>query len=813
MGKHVQGREKPKSVNLFGFDHILVPSSSDHDLVNGIEFRDLIQNLPDKTLYTLDDIGTDVSEAVLNYISQMLMEDDDDDRENRPGLIEYSLALQAAEKSLYDVLHNPLSICENVDTPDDDFTRTCSSPRVNNSFASVDSFLGDSNSISDRNKLGFPRVHRNLDYAMQSNSKTTSSSSVSRGIVDSLVSSFQVLDPSKVSQASSRLTCTEHENNILEQNEKTSRVLSEAEKNLGEPLMCRSRGARNHCNKDGDCSEVDRSYKQLAGYDEDSNEQSLMYEVLLCPAMNPHLHKEESSARSLCGASSSGLGGKLQKNGQSKGSSGRKARGKNQGNKREVVDLVSLLTQCAQAVVFNSITAYELLKQIRQHSSPKGDGTERMAHYLAEALEARLAGTGRALDASFLSKRLTAAESLAAYLAYVKASPFRKMLNFFANKMIWKLSENATRIHIIDFGIIHGFQWPGLFQNLSQRPGGPPSVRLTGIDFPQPGFRPAERVEETGRRLAYYGERFNVPFEFNGVVKQWDTIRLEDLKIQRDEVLVVNCLNRMRYVSDDVTVDVDSPRDAVLKLINTLNPDLFIHGIVNGSYSAPFFASRFRELLFHSHAAFDMFDAILPLEHEGRMLYERDVLGRAAMSVVACEGTERIIRPETYKQWQIRNTRAGLKQLPLDHDIVEDVRAKVKYQNVINHAAYDMYGLDHCCGARVRPKRLRLGGIGTTEKMLMLFRKASSCTRITVLAKLKPEQKPSCYKPTSQKTKRLPNTTTGTVGSPIVSSNEYFSADTNVISKVEQGKIRFAFKETHDVDIERWSLCSVLATI
>lgn len=99
------------------------------------------------------------------------------------------------------------------------------------------------------------------------------------------------------------------------------------------------------------------------------------------------------------------------------------------------------------------------------------------------------------------------------------------------------------------------------------------------------------------------------------------------------------------------------------------------------------------------------------------------------------------------------------------------------------------------------------------QKMLMLFRKASSCTRITVLAKLKPKQKPSCYKPTSQKTKRLPNTTTATVGSPIVSSNEYFSADTNVISKVEQGKIRFAFKETHDVDIERWSLCSVLATI
>ncbi|KAG5529707.1 hypothetical protein RHGRI_030174 [Rhododendron griersonianum] len=643
MGKQVQGCEKPKSVNLSGFDHILVPSISDHSLVKGLQFSDLIQSLPDKTLYTLDDIERpddterpDVSETVLNCISQMLMKDDDDDLENRPGLNEYSLALQAAEKSLYDVLHNPLSIAENVDSPDDEFTRTCNSVGVNNSVASVDSIIGDSTSISDKNKLGFSVAHGNLDYAMQSNSKTFGSSSVSRGTVDSLVNSFQVLDPSEVSQASSQLTRMlpeeEHESNILEQNEKASRVLSEAEKNFGEHLMCRSRGTRNHCNEDGDCLEMGRSNKQLAGYDEDSDEQSWMYEVLLCPAMNPHLHKVESSARIVSEASSGGLGGKLQKNGQSKGSSGRKARCKNQGNKREVVDLVSLLTQCAQAAVFDSVTAYELLKQIRQHSSPTGDGTERMAHYLADALEARLAGTGRALDASFLSKRLTAAETLAAYLAY----------------------------------------------NLSQRPGGPPSVRFTGIDFPQPGFRPAERVEEAERRLAYYCERFNVPFEFNGVVKQWDTIRLEDLKIQRDEVLVVNCLNRMRYVSDDATVDADSPRDAVLKLIKTVNPDLFIHSIVNGSYSAPFFVSRFRDLLFQSHATFDMFDAVLPLEHEGRILYERDVLGRAAMSVVACEGTERIIRPETYKQWQIRNTRVGLKQLPLDHDIVEDVRAKVK---------------------------------------------------------------------------------------------------------------------------------------
>lgn len=77
------------------------------------------------------------------------------------------------------------------------------------------------------------------------------------------------------------------------------------------------------------------------------------------------------------------------------------------------------------------------------------------------------------------------------------------------------------------------------------------------------------------------------------------------------------------------------------------------------------------------------------------------------------------------------------------------------------------------------------------QKMLMLYRKTSSCTRITVLAKLLqanlPEDK-AFAKHNNSYRHRITNCLT-----------EYFSADTNVISMVEQGKIRFAFKEKHDV--------------
>ena len=48
------------------------------------------------------------------------------------------------------------------------------------------------------------------------------------------------------------------------------------------------------------------------------------------------------------------------------------------------------------------------------------------------------------------------------------------------------------------------------------------------------------------------------------------------------------------------------------------------------------------------------------------------------MNVIACEGSERIERPETYKQWQVRNLRAGFRPLPLNREIVNMAKDRVK---------------------------------------------------------------------------------------------------------------------------------------
>ncbi|XP_027346496.1 scarecrow-like protein 11 [Abrus precatorius] len=157
------------------------------------------------------------------------------------------------------------------------------------------------------------------------------------------------------------------------------------------------------------------------------------------------------------------------------------------------VDLWTLLTQCAQAVAgYNQRNANDLLKQIRQHSSRFGDGLHRLAHYFAIGLETRLAA-GTQLYMPF--EVATAADMLKAYKLFVTPSPLQRMSNLFTTKTIISLVRNESSVHLVDFGICYGFQLPCLIRKLLERQGGPPRLQIIGIDLPQSGFRPAERVE------------------------------------------------------------------------------------------------------------------------------------------------------------------------------------------------------------------------------------------------------------------------------------------------------------------------------
>lgn len=57
-----------------------------------------------------------------------------------------------------------------------------------------------------------------------------------------------------------------------------------------------------------------------------------------------------------------------------------------------------------------------------------------------------------------------------------------------------------------------------------------------------------------------YCTRFNVPFEYHTIAKKWDSIKIEDFKIDREEVLAVNSLYRLRNIPDETIGSLNSPR-------------------------------------------------------------------------------------------------------------------------------------------------------------------------------------------------------------------------------------------------------------
>ncbi|CAH9094277.1 unnamed protein product [Cuscuta europaea] len=586
------------------------------------------------TLYSRNDHE---SAPTLEYISQMLLEDSNIDENNNPCLFYDPNSLRAVENFFSDALHqNP------------------SSPYlvplfVNNKSGSLDSTFGSSGDYSTRLFKSYVKRSNSSSYSLNSIMNTEMDSSETFKLGPNVFNDNEsILQFKRGAEEESRYF---HSGNQL---------LLSIEKGHSSDS---SRGKKHR--HPGDVGlEEERSSKQSAVYwEEEELELAELFDkvLLFTDNMDPPSVVEKSTHQK-------GRGG-------GKGHSKKRGTGEN-------VDIQSLLTSCAQSIAeADHRSAEEKLKKIRQHSLPTGDANQRLSHAFANALEARMNGTGAQLYAALASNNITASGMIKAFDTYISSFPFTRTSFFFANTMIYEVALESKSLHIIDFGICYGFQWPLLIKNLSHRPGGPPKLRITGIEFPQPGFRPEENVKETSCLLTKYCARFGVPFKYNAITTQsLETVKLEDLKLVTGETVAINCLYRFENLHDETVVDFDTPdfpKGAVLNLIREINPKIYVQSVLSGAHNSPFFFTRFREALYFYAANFDMYDATIPRDDPQRLSIEES-RGCEIMSIVACEGMERLYRPETYKHWHLRNMRAGLKPMPISLELVKDLRDKAK---------------------------------------------------------------------------------------------------------------------------------------
>ncbi|CAH9081190.1 unnamed protein product [Cuscuta europaea] len=595
------------------------------------------------------------SNRVINYLNKILLEDDTDEN-NDEFMFSDPNALRAAEHYFYEALGENPTFESSVES-----TEGTSGSDVNLYSSALGEFK--SNGTSDLWIQSSSSNHTNQDVLNDSLYSFGSANLVPNILFDDQTA--PILQFQRSVEESRRFFPAinpmvihfddKYSLHPVTSEELTSGSAVSAEKEDHSAGSCRR---RKHDRPVEEKEEEERSRKQSAACKEEVELSEVFDKVLLCADDNDD--------------PSPGAGKQ-----QPRGRNGYKSRSNKRGDSCGIVDVESLLISCAKCVAdADYMAAEQQLKEIRQYSSPTGDANQRLAHSFADGLEARMAGTWPELYPSFRNK--TAVSEL--QKSHMSSTlPFMRIVIFFANKMIYEVASRGASLHVIDFGILHGIQWPTLIRDLSRRRGGPPKLRITGIELPQPGFRPSQMLEETGCRLAKYCEFFNVPFEYNGITAtNWEAIKIGDLKLQKGEVVAVNCIDRFKLLLDETVCGADNPRDVVLKLIRDINPHIFAHSVLSASHSSPFFVNRFREALYFCSALFDMFEAIFPRHDSQRLNFEQAFLGPVITNIVACEGMERFERPETYKQWQCRSLRAGFKPLPPNPKVVKKLRAKAR---------------------------------------------------------------------------------------------------------------------------------------
>lgn len=321
------------------------------------------------------------------------------------------------------------------------------------------------------------------------------------------------------------------------------------------------------------------------------------------------------------------------------------------------IRLVHLLMTCAESVQRGefSLAGYaidEMQSLMTRVNTVSGIG--KVAGYFIDALSRRLftpQGAGQ-IRSGYENEIL--------YHSFYEACPYLKFAHFTANQAILEAFEGQDCVHVVDFNLMHGLQWPALIQALALRPGGPPMLRLTGIGPPAPNGR--DTLREIGLRLAELARSVNVRFAFRGVAAS----KLEDIKpwmlqVNPNEAVALNSVNQLhRLLGPGPTHG--APIDMVLEWIRGLNPKIMTVVEQEANHNQPLFLDRFTEALYYYSTMFDSLEACSaqPEKALAEMFIQREIC-----NVVCCEGLARVERHEPLARWRARLAGAGFKPLHL----------------------------------------------------------------------------------------------------------------------------------------------------
>ncbi|KAG6470357.1 scarecrow-like transcription factor PAT1 [Zingiber officinale] len=242
--------------------------------------------------------------------------------------------------------------------------------------------------------------------------------------------------------------------------------------------------------------------------------------------------------------------------------------------------------------------------------------------------------------------------------------PYFKFGYLSANGAIAEAVKDEDMIHIIDFQIAQGRQWVTLIQALAARPGGPPCVRITGVDDSNSAYARGGGLYLVGQRLSRLVESCKVPFEFHGAAISGYDVEPELISIRPEEAVAVNFPFQLHHMPDE-SVNTRNHRDRLIRMVKGFSPKIVTLVKQESSTNTATFFPRFLETLDYYTAMFESVDVTVARDSKERINVEQHCISRDIVNIIACEGVERVERPELYGKWRSRFMMAGFRPCPL----------------------------------------------------------------------------------------------------------------------------------------------------
>lgn len=338
-------------------------------------------------------------------------------------------------------------------------------------------------------------------------------------------------------------------------------------------------------------------------------------------------------------------------------------------------DVKQVLISCAKAVSDNDLLmAQWLMDELRRVVSVSGEPIQRLGAYMLEGLVAKLASSGSNIYKALKCTEPASSEMLSYMHILYELCPYFKFGYMSANGAIAEAMKDENRVHIIDFQIAQGSQWITLIQAFAARPGGPPHIRITGIDDTMSAYARGGGLEIVGRKLSKLAETFKVPFEFHAADISGSEVQLEDLRIRPREALAVNFAFVLHHMADE-SVSTQNHRDRLLRLVKSLSPKCVTLVEQESNTNTAAFFPRFLETLNYYTAMFESIDVTLPRDHKERINVEQHCLAREVVNIIACEAAERVERHELLGKWKLRFKMAGFSPYPLSSLVNATIKA------------------------------------------------------------------------------------------------------------------------------------------